>query len=413
MTRLAPTLPPGLKPTSVALSELAIAAGLAGDSIAVRFQDYPAPVLCGLWQYLACAVESSAVVHARGQADVRRLPENLEEVRLVFVHSPKHYIGTQWAVQMEQPGHQGEHPRPAVFAQANASDLDEDPGATLVLRCNTREREQVTSWLLNESCRLPDWTSGFTISPAEANATLVAVDSALDRLRHHLREQRVLRGLLAGTALLQTLGHANQANDVPHGIDDAMASIRALLLSPVVIPVDEPWDSLAIEMVNRANVYLAVRFGGDSSERNPFYVPDRGYRFSDSQPPRPMITRREIADLGNSRSGMVRRLIEYLKRIDNGYEMYERMGHTRRVAPRAGWHRGSADSLASSLLTWSAKQVRSHFDRLQRSGYIVAERPRPNGPWLYKLPEELTAYNNPYQRLLTRGSFAGNNTVVD
>ena len=51
MTRLsvAPTPPP--KPISVALSELAIAAGMTWHSVTLSFQGFPAPILCQLLKY--------------------------------------------------------------------------------------------------------------------------------------------------------------------------------------------------------------------------------------------------------------------------------------------------------------------------------------------------------------------------
>ena len=42
------SLPP--KPNAVSLCELAIAAGTTGQSVAVHFQDFPAHVVCQLWQ---------------------------------------------------------------------------------------------------------------------------------------------------------------------------------------------------------------------------------------------------------------------------------------------------------------------------------------------------------------------------
>ena len=49
--------------------------------------------------------------------------------------------------------------------------------------------------------------------------------------------------------------------------------------------------------------------------------------------------------------------------------------------------------------TWSAKQVRAHFERLRRSGMITAEREHDNGPWQYELPEELTSRSSVFRGL--------------
>jgi hypothetical protein len=40
-------------PVSVRFGDLAMAAGLAGDSVTLCFQDFPAPVLSGIWQHRA------------------------------------------------------------------------------------------------------------------------------------------------------------------------------------------------------------------------------------------------------------------------------------------------------------------------------------------------------------------------
>ena len=68
---------------------------------------------------------------------------------------------------------------------------------------------------------------------------------------------------------------------------------------------------------------------------------------------------------------------------------------------RSIWSRLPAASLAALLRSWSIKQVRTHFDRLQQSGLVEAERPQANGPWLYALPEELAATGNGYRQLPT------------
>ena len=49
MTCLSASIPLPLKPNAVSLSELAIGAGSAGQSVTVHFQDFPAHILCKLW----------------------------------------------------------------------------------------------------------------------------------------------------------------------------------------------------------------------------------------------------------------------------------------------------------------------------------------------------------------------------
>jgi hypothetical protein len=82
MTRLnvSPQLPP--KPTSVALRELAITAGVAGRCITMRYQEFPALILRGLWRYLITFAGSIEVQQVRTQADVSELAERVSKVRL-------------------------------------------------------------------------------------------------------------------------------------------------------------------------------------------------------------------------------------------------------------------------------------------------------------------------------------------
>ena len=111
-----------------------------------------------------------------------------------------------------------------------------------------------------------------------------------------------------------------------------------------------------------------------------------------------MVTRRQIADLGNVRSRTIRRLIEFLRQQRDGYEHFQRMGLVRRP-PRDEWQRAEANSLLGCLRPWSAKQVRTHFDKLRRAGMITAKREYPSGPWQYELPEELESRTSVFRRL--------------
>jgi len=215
------------------------------------------------------------------------------------------------------------------------------------------------------------------------------------------RERMVLRGLLIGARLLRGVSEED-ANEGPLEVSDADYDfVRAYLRSSIIGTVDDPCDSLAIDMVSRANVYLGVKYGNDSSERNPFYEPEQSHlrQTADARTPLPLITRREIADLGNTRSGVVRRFIEYLKRVDDGYDRYARLGLSADTPDPSIWRQLPVASLASLLRSWSVKQVRTHFDRLQQSGLIEAERLQANGPWLYALPEELAATGNGFRQL--------------
>ena len=108
---------------------------------------------------------------------------------------------------------------------------------------------------------------------------------------------------------------------------------------------------------------------------------------------------REIADLGNTRSGTVRRLVEYVSRLRDGYDLFVKMGLTRGAPNRNDWSARSADDLTRMLRPWSAKQVRTHFDRLRQANLITAERDPTNGPWRYALPEQFCGIDSPFRHL--------------
>ena len=108
------------------------------------------------------------------------------------------------------------------------------------------------------------------------------------------------------------------------------------------------------------------------------------------RPLREPITRRQVADLGNVGSGTVRQLIEYLQQTPGGYDRFLGLGLARGRPDPDSWRRQPASTLATLLKSWSSKQVRTHFLRLQRAGMITSERRHENGPWCYQLPEELT-----------------------
>jgi len=404
MTRVNVTPQPPPRPASVVIGEMAIAAGIAGHSLTLCYRDYPAPLLCEQWKYFAQSVDADAVLHIHGQADVRKIADRINGLRLVFVHSPSHHGPTVWSVQMAGIDGEELHPRPTIFSCGDTVATDEDPGATLLLRCDMEEQQATGRWLISGNRFVPGWANA-------AHSMQVGVDSAYlgepvsqndpnERLVK-FRERMVLRGLLIGARLLRGVSEED-ANEGPLEVSDADYDfVRAYLRSSIIGTVDDPCDSLAIDMVSRANVYLGVKYGNDSSERNPFYEPEQSHlrQTADARTPLPLITRREIADLGNTRSGVVRRFIEYLKRVDDGYDRYARLGLSADTPDPSIWRQLPVASLASLLRSWSVKQVRTHFDRLQQSGLIEAERLQANGPWLYALPEELAATGNGFRQL--------------
>ena len=126
-----------------------------------------------------------------------------------------------------------------------------------------------------------------------------------------------------------------------------------------------------------------------------------------------MITRRELADLGNINSATVRKLVEFLKTVDDGYDLFERLGLVRQLPPTNEWKQLPPSSLARLLRPWSMKQIRTHFDVLRRKGLITGERDHANGSWRYELPEELSAIGSTFANLPTAQELETQNNMAD
>jgi hypothetical protein len=75
------------------------------------------------------------------------------------------------------------------------------------------------------------------------------------------------------------------------------------------------------------------------------------------------------------------------------------MGLIRRPQQRDAWRTLEIEALLGHLRPWSAKQVRTHFDQLHRTGMITAVREHSNGPWRYRLPEEFAMRSTAFSGL--------------
>ena len=397
MTRLpiSQTVPP--KPASATLCELAIAAGVAGRSVSLCLQDFPAPLLCQLWKYCTQYAGLMGVRHVRSQADIRKLAEQVSRVRLALVFSPQLRHHASWAVQMATPEEEGRNSRPALFCCGGEGDSEDDPGATLILRGDPSEHVALERWLLLPDSELPDWDVvppdlDVQIDPRVSAALLP--DSGSGGSLGRLRDRLLVQALVVGTSLARILRQDGMVPGTLIANVEDYALVRTLLRTRLVAGADEAHDPLAADMVGRANVYMAVKSSGGSD--NPFG--NDSMADQSTRRPRELITRREAADLGNVRSRTVRRLIEFLQRQDDGYERFRRMGLVRRPLEQEAWREARVDALAAYLRSWSAKQIRVHFDRLCKAGMISAERERGNGPWRYALPEDLAEQSGTFRR---------------
>jgi hypothetical protein len=87
MTRLNTMPVPPPKPATIVLCELALAAGVAGHCVALCYRDLPAPVACQLYKHCIRFAGAATVRHVRALADVRKLADEVGQVRLVIVYS--------------------------------------------------------------------------------------------------------------------------------------------------------------------------------------------------------------------------------------------------------------------------------------------------------------------------------------
>lgn len=73
------------RPISVVLGELAVAAGLVGESVTVAY-DFPANTLCQIWKHYTQALGASNVIHARVKKDIKDFEARFTDIRAVFVY---------------------------------------------------------------------------------------------------------------------------------------------------------------------------------------------------------------------------------------------------------------------------------------------------------------------------------------
>ena len=347
------------------------------------------------------------VRQVRNQSDICKLPGACGNAKLVLVHAEKLRTAVSWAVEMALPADTEANSRPAIFSVSNPGNGDDDPGVALTLRANPAELSAVARWFaLGQIPTVPNWPGigeDISIAPVPVLVPVLSLRPGEDPGVGPLHEQDLLRSLVVGAAVLRLLGHgAERAAAVGELIltTDDYEQVRRLVQSPLVALADETCDPLANDMVGRANIFLQVKYAEPNVQDNPFNVDG-----ADSPPGsgtnRDLITRREVADLGNVRSRLVRRLVEFVRRRNDGHERFQRMGLLRRPLPRGRWRNTETVDLVNYLRPWTAKQVRTHFDQLRRSGMLTAERETANGPWRYVLPEELQGRRNAYRHLPT------------
>jgi hypothetical protein len=382
-------------PASVLLGELTLAAGFSGRSVALCFGEYSAPVLCTLWNNLTRGFDAGSVLQINSRADLRKLEKNFEKTRLAIVHSQRIYLDTNWSINLRPRAEATQVP--AIFTSFAPDDRDGNPAPTLTLSANVSELNAVSTWLLRNELPRINWGRTQEIAQENPNASDIDSDSeillGLGERISSLQDLHVVRGLMAGACLLRSANTPSSSDRNLSVTAEDYECVRSLLVSHVVSASNCPVEELAVSMVNRANVYLEVKYGGNCARLSE--LNDQADSRSNDVP----ITRREIADLGNTKSKLVRSLIEHLKQIRGGHDHLTSMGLVGRAPRMENWTRHTTESLCTLLRAWSPKQVRTHFSRLQREGLITANRQSANGAWVYQLPESLAAVTNRFTSL--------------
>ena len=102
MTRIstAPTTVP--KPDSVLFGELAIAAGLVGQPVAVCYSESTAAMDCELWKHFSEFAGSSHVLHVHSQKDVTTLRKAEQNLKSLGFDVEKMHIVLQEQQSLEE-----------------------------------------------------------------------------------------------------------------------------------------------------------------------------------------------------------------------------------------------------------------------------------------------------------------------
>jgi hypothetical protein len=190
------------RPTSVVLGELAIAAGLVGESVTITC-DFAANTICQIWRYYTQALGASNVIHAREKKDIKDFGSRLTDVRAVFVYSPRMHQDVAWPIQMAGSGLMS--PRPAVFCGFQHQEPDADPGLTLPLTNDESEVAAVHTWASDEVDRLTAEVEAPSSIDYDVRLAAALHPSAFKPVRIGYRELRIAGALVEGAALLRSV----------------------------------------------------------------------------------------------------------------------------------------------------------------------------------------------------------------
>jgi hypothetical protein len=266
--------------------------------------------------------------------------------------------------------------------------LDESPGPLLTIHGSSSELRSVAVWIESHVA--------LSACPQQNTKAIVRFDERNELLwkdpeaQSPVRFKQILRGLLLGATWSKKPGQTSVAID-----RDAYESVTRVLTSPRIQSADEPFNPLALFMMQRANVYLTMKRKelekAASSKTDVSIV-----AYSNG-----LITRREVVDLGNINGKTTLELVQFLMKNENGGLSKFRSCGLSVPLKSDEWPSIDAERCRRLLLRWSPKQVRTHFHRLVGEGLISAIRTADNQPWHYCLPESFTKSASPFGKLPT------------
>lgn len=391
-----PQLPP---PAHVKLGCWAVAGGAVGCPVHLVFRDYPVWLIAEFYARLVRWVGPGHAVYLHSERDLRLLEEKLgghdtdTPPRLVLLTDPKLIERVSWILASRRPDPAtGTRATPALLTTQPAPGRGDLPGPVLSLDGSSSQVQLATSWL--DAGRPFDPFPAEGLAPGVSFGHLDEVFGASARhpgrrpLRHP--DKQVLQGLLAGAAFLR-LSRTQVPAEITVGWEDYRAVYDPLRLVATQ-PADAAFEPLTLFMVRRANVYLGLRSAKEAARPA---VPDTQATSSNRR-----VTRRELADLGNTRGRTVRALVKELYATgEQGLADFKTLGTNRPLTDTDPWPASDPGALAGVLLGWTVKQVRTHFERLHAEGFVTGSRGSANQPWVYQLPEALADPDSPFKAL--------------
>lgn len=360
-----------MKPDSIRIGEVAIAASAAGYPMTVKFKEFPAVHLVAVWRYHAERLGPHRSIHVSSAKDLRRMERSLDQLRLILVSQAPLYLKIVWSIALASTA----SPPPTIFSTWVDCDRAEDPSTSIVMHPRDGEDEKIAEFLNTQPAVDAPQAPSLSVGPVSLDPALVA---ALDRAISQPSARRAARSLLVGLYALER-GAVN--------LQHVYTQLFEILHCPLLRTAEEPFDPIARDMVNRANVYLRAYSQGVKPPKRVARIDNAGGGGNKARDVDYKITRRELVDLGIPRGRTVRELIERLLGTEDGYRQFVTMGLQHIVKDQQDWPVRDARALAKLLTSWSEKQVRTHFHRLHVNGLITARKVAANGAWEYQIPE--------------------------